>query len=146
MKPLIIGQAPGRRGDGEPLSGMAGRRLAALCCLELEELLDRFERVNLLKTFPGKSGKGDAFPLAEARTAAVGLLSAVAAHRHTILLGSNVARAFQLHRLPLLEWRDAFRDLGSFVAVCPHPSGVNRWWNDSANFVRASRFWRDLAR
>lgn len=35
---------------------------------------------------------------------------------------------------------------GSWAVVVPHPSGVNRWWNDGQNLGRAKRFLRRLAR
>ena len=100
---MIIGQAPGRQGTGEPLSGKAGRRLAALCGLDLDAYLARFQRVNLLPVFPGKAGKGDRFPLPPAREAARALLPTLEGRR-VVLLGGRVAAAFGLHRAP--------RDLG----------------------------------
>jgi uracil-DNA glycosylase len=139
---IIIGQAPGPRGDGEPLSGQAGRRLSALCGLTVDAYLAQFERVNLLTHFPGKAGKGDAFPLPAARKAAAALLPALEGRR-VVLLGGKVAAAFGLQQAPLLVWRPLG---GAMVAVAPHPSGINRWWNDPRNVRRARRFWRTFSR
>ena len=138
---MLIGQDPGRQGTGEPLSGKAGRRLAALCGLDLDAYLARFQRVNLLPVFPGKAGKGDRFPLPPAREAARALLPTLEGRR-VVLLGGRVAAAFGLHRAPLLVWMPI---QGTWVAVAPHPSGVSRWWNDPRNVRRAQRFWRAFA-
>jgi uracil-DNA glycosylase len=140
---MIIGQAPGPRTDHrEPLSGASGRRLAALCGLPLSVFLARFERVNLVRRHPGKLAKGDAFPRAIARRNAARLLPLMRGRR-VVLLGRNVADAFGLAHLSMFVWH---RVGGVEVAVAPHPSGVNHWWNDPRNVRRARRFWRKLAR
>ena len=51
-----------------------GARLAELCGLEVDAYLRAFERVNLIRRWPGKAGKGDAFDLAKARVGAIDLL------------------------------------------------------------------------
>lgn len=145
---MIIGQAPGPRTDPKvPLSGRCGARLAALCGLTLDEFLDRFHRVNLIERFPGKQAKGDAFPIDEARRGAIRLLTeGWLDHRwRVVLLGGNVVRTFGL--AADLEKPLAFYTLGfahGGAAYCPHPSGVNRWWNDPANERAARKFWRAL--
>lgn len=112
---ILVGQAPGPRTDpGEPLSGRC---------------------VNLLGAYPGRSGKGDAFPAGEARLAAAALDARGAL---VVLLGLGVTRAFKV----AAPW---FGRRGAFV-VAPHPSGVSRWWNEAGNRRRARRFWRALAR
>lgn len=145
MKPLIIGQAPGPNTDpAVPLGGRCGERLADLCGLDLDAFHLLFDRINLVQRFPGKAGKGDLFPLAEARIEALRLLmGGSTAGRPIVILGENVACAFFLPRPAVpLAWRP-HAILGD-VAVCPHPSGVNRWWNDSSNLRRTRRFWRKL--
>lgn len=144
MTPLIIGQAPGASGGPEPLAGRCGQRLADLCGLSLEHYLARFERRNLLLAFPGKDGKGDAFPEEEARDAAIAIIgTGMMLNRRTVLLGQGVARAFGLS----LSECDNLRWYGvrSLIAVCPHPSGVNRWWNVRENTEAARVFWTTLA-
>lgn len=149
MKPLIIGQAPGPNTDpAVPLGGRCGDRLADLCGLELKDFFLLFERVNLIQKFPGKLTKGDAFPLDEARKGAIDVLIMSHVHeRKIVLLGDNVAKAFGFNpsTLPTLQMhrRPAFPFAG--VATCPHPSGVNRWWNEPDNVKRARRFWRRIA-
>lgn len=144
-RPLVVAQAPSSRSDpSEPLSGASGRRLAALCGLELDGFLHRFERVNLLPYFPGRGPKGDHFHPDVARMAACQMTPRLR-QRHTVLLGWHVARAFHMDQLELFTWQDEVGD-GALVAVAPHPSGISHWWNEPANVRRAQRFWRKLVR
>ena len=54
-----------------------------------------------------------------------------------ILLGRKVCSAFELESPEWLGWyRSAIH--GRMIAV-PHPSGLNRWYNDSENVQRATR-------
>lgn len=144
MRVLIVGQAPGPRTDpSEPLSGPSGRRLAALCGLELPDFLARFDRVNLVFAHPGKLIKGDAFVGAvAAREAAFALWPRIVGRR-AVLLGHRVARAFHAGHLPYFRWHRL--EDGTRIAIAPHPSGVNLWWNDPKNVKRARRFWHELA-
>lgn len=140
---LIVGQAPSASSDpGVPLSGLSGRRLASLCALAFEEFLAAYDRENLLPAFPGKLSKGDAFPVHLARLRAVAILRG-RQPRRLVLLGGGVSRAFGLCPLPLLAWRPLGRHL---AAVCPHPSGVCRWWNDPWQVGQARSFWLGLER
>ena len=140
-KIVMIGQAPSRgRSRKEPLTGASGKRLAQLAGLSTQEFRGFFDRANVLRRWPGKNGKGDAFPAAKARRGAVRLRRELAGRR-LILLGSAVARAFGLRDHPLMTW---FEHGGLTVAVIPHPSGLNRWWNDSSNTVEAAAFLGDL--
>lgn len=144
LRPLLIGQAPGRRGNAEPLSGRSGRRLSALCGMPLEQYLQEFERINLLEEFPGKAGKGDRFPMREAKVQAFFRRSLfVHQDRRVVLLGLRVAEAFGFtDRAPLLRWMS---DGNASVAICPHPSGVSLWWNDRGHRLQALHFWSALA-
>jgi len=58
--------------------------------------------------------------------------------RWVLLIGQGVARAFGV-QAGLLEWVE--RE-GAWLAVVPHPSGVNRWWNELRNVERAAAFLR----
>jgi len=145
VRTLVVAQAPSRTSDAhEPLTGRSGARLAVLCGLTHAEFLRRFERVNLLDAYPGKTGKGDAFDAAAAREAA-GRIAPAMHGRSTVLLGRNVAAAFMgptlAGAIKPLAWLNC---TGFRVACCPHPSGVCQWWNDPANVRRARRFWRSL--
>jgi hypothetical protein len=56
-----------------------------------------------------------------------------------VLLGARVCAAFGVEEVEWLGW---YRrpDLGCAMIAFPHPSGLNHWWNDASNRVRA----RDL--
>lgn len=146
MMPLIIGQAPSRMSDpDEPLSGNSGRRLAALCGLDLRTFIDGFERRNLLSRWPGSStGAGDRFVgSAEARRLAESTRPLLGPpDRKVIVLGFATAAAFGLTQ-PALTFAPHW---GRLFAFCPHPSGVSRWWNDPTCEERARTFWAALAR
>jgi len=143
-KPLIIGQAPGPHGSVAPLSGRCGERLAGLCGLDMLAFGLAFERVNLIDAFPGKDGKGDAFPIEVARERAVSLLlNGRLFNRKVVMLGAGVARAFGIRSFTFLEWA---QNEALALAIAPHPSGVSRWWNVPENVKAAEQFWRSLAR
>lgn len=142
---IIVGQAPGPNTDpAQPLSGPSGRKLASLCGMTLDEFLTRFERVNLLADYPGRCGKGDAFPAAFAKQAALDIRELVASRDVVMMLGLGVARAFNLRRPEFFKWTRLSRDCGHVVVV-PHPSGISHWWNEPRNVTRAAKFWRALA-
>lgn len=144
-RPLLVGQAPGPRTDPrEPLSGRCGARLAALCGMEPGEFMAAFERINLIDRHPGAAAKGDLFPAGPARRAAVKMLvGGKMSGRKVVMLGGNVSRAFCVDGCTPLVW---FWTGAVHFAICPHPSGVNRWWNEPRNVRAARRFWRGLAR
>ena len=66
---VFVGQAPGPRTNPlKPLSGVCGSRLERLAGGPIAA-----RKMNLLPAFPGKSGKGDRFPIVEAERAAARL-------------------------------------------------------------------------
>lgn len=90
---------------------------------------------NLLGEWPGPSTKGSAWDARRAREAAEALAAVVEPDRLLVMLGHRVASAFRLDGR-YLDVRP-----GSFPSVVfPHPSAVNRWWNDPRNVERARRF------
>src|SRR5712691_1480211 len=131
---ILIGQAPARRA-GPPLAGRIGARLASLAELSPAEYLAAFERRNVLERWPGKDGKGDRFPPALARSAAARMTPSLR-RRRVIFLGRATARAFGFGE-DLFAWKNF---CGFEAAAFPHPSGVNRWWNDPPNVARAADF------
>lgn len=157
QRPLLIGQAPGPNTDPEyPLYPVprtsAGGRLCELMGLTRAEYITTFDRVNLLPYFPGKDrANEDKFPMSPARLAAR-VLRPMLRGRRVILVGRQVAQAFQLGA-DWHEWVD-FRvgprhaalgcDGLAQVAVVPHPSGRNHWYNNELNRARARRFWNAL--
>lgn len=136
MKTLLVGQAPSRT-SVEPFDGRSGARLASLCGMTHLAFLDHFDRINLIKAYPGKAGAGDAFPMPEARAAAAAI-SEVISGRRVILLGSEVGLAF---RLRALLFQETLVGTNIFV-IAPHPSGLSRWWNEAPNWEAARVFWR----
>lgn len=144
MRPLLVGEAPGRQTVGaRPFTGRTGRRLERLA--GVDRLYDHFDVVNLLDRWPGPAGVGSAWPMLEARVRAevVKQQARVARRpRNVVLVGRRVAAAFGLRELDFLTW--GFLGPRARVAVLPHPSGVSHWWNDPENVEAAAAFLRDL--
>ena len=142
MKPLIIGQAPARGNDDKlPFAGASGARLASLAGVgeSGDDLPEHFELRNLISKYPGKtgSGKGDAFDLAAAKLQAGVIMEEIygSDRRWVLLMGKSVARAFGMGNREYLKpyaW-----SMHLFV-IFPHPSGVNRWWNNPYNVEQAA--------
>lgn len=142
---VLIGQAPAKAGE-EPrhalIGGKTGARLQFMTgCTTMRDYVQRFERWNLLAEFPGRAGKGHAFPLALARDRAAALRPALAG-RTVVFVGLAVARAFgdrdadpYIHKL----YREGFDG-----ASIPHPSPINRYWNEVENWKRVRRFFDEL--
>lgn len=130
QKILIVGQAPSR------VKGRSSGRLAKLAGLTRAEFEDRTVWKNLINSVQGKQGKGDAFPMAEAKKAAIKILDGIPAESAILLLGGNVARAFGFKP-------KYFNSIGPFK-IFPHPSGINRWYNDPRNVRKAQKFLRKI--
>ncbi len=154
MKTLIIGQAPAKDTVGRPaFSGKSGPKFAELLGVQHSELWKKFDVVNLIDYWPGqpndKTKRGDAFPLAAARLVADGMRKFL--HERTVVLvGKNVARAFEVHSVDFFDW---FVDVAGegdrgFFKYCiiPHPSGISHFWNDPENVERARMFMRSIPR
>lgn len=137
MRTVVVGQASSRTSDpAEPLSGRSGQRLAELCGVTMPEFLERFERINLLVGWQGKSGKGDRFDPAEAPERVAKTMEYLRG-RNVVVLGAINATSLGV-LWPKLSFRPF--NAGNF-AWCPHPSGINVWWNDRVNVAEARRFW-----
>jgi len=139
---LIIGQAPNQGGDPrKPLTGVAGDRLANLAGITRWRYLRRTERKNLLHYWPGKKGKGDAFPATEAKTAAAELAPLLVGRR-VLFAGRAVANSFRQTSKEYCRWFWS-PSLRCRHATIPHPSGIVRWWNEEKNREHAAAFLRD---
>lgn len=57
-----------------------------------------------------------------------------------------VAAALNIYWLGNRYLRWEYLRKGETYAVLPHPSGVNRWWNEEENVARARDFLREAAR
>jgi hypothetical protein len=121
----------------------AGARLAKLADMTLDGFLSRARTVNVLARWPGKSGKGDRFPLTKKtfeRSRRIELSEAYADASVVVLVGAAVCRVFDY---PELADRPCeMNALG--VAYLPHPSGVNRWFNVPANRAKAKQFLKEV--
>ena len=145
MKTLLIGQAPSRKTEGgEAFSGGTGARIAGMAKLEPSRLTEFYELRNILDYWPGQAeaGDGDRFPPAAAREAATKLIEEVNERRLTrvIFVGKAVARACDLEELEYLRWRKTRLAPQLLIAILPHPSGINRWYNKAENRLAASLF------
>lgn len=144
MKPLLIGQAPGPNTlPSHPLfpapSTSTGARLQRMMGLSRSEYLRQFDRMNLLRAYPGAWANGDKFPLTAARVAAQAI-EPLLRDRVVVLVGRNVAEAFGHGHLDFFVWEEA-PAWGYHFATIPHPSGRNHWYNRPENLARAKEFW-----
>ena len=143
---VLLGQAPGSGDDTDPLMGAVGRRVAHLAGLKFPyEYRATFTLLNLLDHYPGKAGKkGDLFPLDEARKRVVELAPELE-NGVVIALGRHSLRAFGLEDL---SWFEAgvvdVAGVKVLLHAFPHPSGVNKWFNDQDNRAWFGRELRDI--
>jgi hypothetical protein len=132
----IVGEAPGPNTRGDfpmypyPARSAAGRLKA---CIEFStrEYLQAFARANLMDAYPGKS-----FPATAAATREAAMcIAREMAPRPLLLMGRGVATAFFLPATtPVLEWSPMHvREYVIQIAIVPHPSGRNLWYNVPAN-------------
>lgn len=142
-KPILVGEAPSAQGDGRPFTGPSGDRLQALLGLEsYDELTQAFEMINIFEKITKPAW--DRFDRVYARRRAVALLTRW--HERdpddildVILAGRKVMAAFGVEHLPWF----GFHNLGGVVLwAFPHPSGLNHFWNNASEQLRASRFLR----
>jgi hypothetical protein len=129
----LVGQAPSRRGDPrKPLAGPNGRKIARLAGMSYDELI-ACRRKHLNTHYSGKRSKGDAFDHAKGNVNAANVLLDWRVER-IVLLGKNVARCFGFRDVPFLAEISIY---GRRFLIFPHPSGINRWWNERRNERRA---------
>lgn len=127
---IFVGQGPSENGDPDkPLEGRLGDRLGEL--LGISDFAPSFSRINLNAQWIGKVGKGDVFDTAEGFLAAKVLLRG--SWTRYVLLGQKVAACFAVKGEPL----ETVEAIGKQFFLLPHPSGINRWWNDPENVRRA---------
>lgn len=146
MTAYIYGQAPGKKPKEDPrvpfLGGRNGAFLAELAEVDEKVLADLFVFRNVLDYYPGPrtSGKGDAFPLDEARASARRLMDEWVWGDTVLFAGMQVAKAFEFKEVSYFKWGEPVA--GVQAAIVPHPSGINRFWNEARNKTRARGFWR----
>ena len=115
------------------------------------EYMRDFDRMNLLPYFPGRHMCADKFPMTPAKLAAR-VIRPLLSGRTVILVGRSVADAFGFKadwhdwvEWPVRRYCPVQRDAGRcLIAVVPHPSGRNHWYNKEENRKEALTFWADL--
>ena len=151
MRLMFVGQSPSRETEGlPPFVGKCGQFLAELMGTTQEQMLLDHDFINVLDHWPGKGLNGDKWPLTEATVAAQKKLESLRG-RTVVLLGKNVARAFNKGLWRYLEWYEirSPKNLADVVVpavtIVPHPSGVNRYYNNPDNKAIVSKFLQMLA-
>lgn len=142
-KPLIIGEAPSKNETTEhPIEGRVGKRLATCCGMTLQDFLKHFDRVNLLHVRQDTKEKGFEFDAKAGKAAADELRKSFQPDQVVLFLGGRVSEAFGVHG-PYFEQR-VVNGINTRAFIVPHPSGVNRWWNDPANLAQMNTFMRSI--
>lgn len=142
MKLLLVGEAPAKSGPPTPLEGASARLLAGLVGIEVDQLLEQTERMNLLNYWPGSDGKGgSAFPIAAGRAGFYAMLHRFGGRR-VIFMGRAADAALPDHQ-PYFQWELQQHGATKFTAArFPHPSGLNRLWNQREIREKAGAFLR----
>lgn len=141
----MLGEAPARQFEGQPaFSSKSGDFLTELIGMPVRVM---FDCRNILDYWPGKTGgKGSAFPMKEAMAVLQDMrLEGALMDRRVILAGSRAGKAWGSPPGQILKWNEADAFCEAF-AVLPHPSGVNRWWNDLSHRDLAQKFLLDELR
>lgn len=121
------------------IPGSAGARLFNMTGLCRMTYLEQFERFNLFLQAPEKWSHVEAKRVAKIilETRCEQLLKGEV----VILLGRKVGAAFELMSADFFVPQKL---LNSTFYVIPHPSGANRWYNDSSNKQIVDKFWSDI--
>lgn len=142
MRPLFIGEDNPYGADPRyalypyPGHSAGGRLCFKILGLTEKEYIKRFDRMNLCDS--GKWSTKEAAKRVEALYVERGLDPAP-----FVLLGSKVTKAFKLRFEPFtLAWQILGGVERRIIAILPHPSGLNRLWNEENAFARA----RDVLR
>lgn len=151
MRIQFVGQAPSRETDGKPpFTGKCGRFLAELLGTTQEQMLLDHKFINVLDSWPGKGIGGDKFPMPAAKISARKKLMGLKG-KLCILLGNNVARAFDCKQFQYFSWYE-IRNPENFsevivpwMTIIPHPSGLVRHWNNPDNRLLAAKFLQGIA-
>lgn len=134
MRPLFVGEMNPFGADPYfalyPLpETSSGGRLQALVLGIPRGAYIELDRMNLC------GGKWSA-PAARARAQELWQFFTPATHKF-VLLGSKVCGAFQVPFVPFTVQASAVSSGGHTHVVLPHPSGLNRIWNEPGAFQRA---------
>lgn len=137
MRTILLGEAPPKSRmrdtpESRPFSGNSGRRFSEMIG---EDIVKAFDTRNLMSEWPGPASKGSKFPMLAAQVGAARLLRTLPSEGGRIILcGQRVARAMSLRWMVPLRWYSVSwqspRYIQARAILIPHPSGVNRQWND----------------
>jgi uracil-DNA glycosylase len=143
---LIVGEAPSKRGARalHPDDCASGRRLLAYTGWTRDE----YESTGKANLFAQPQPRWDAAEAASSLKS----MPLCARDEFVVCLGKRVMLAVGFKTVPWLTWLmmpwpgtvvtgTEYRR----VAFVPHPSGLNRWWNDADNRLRARKFFNRLA-
>lgn len=135
-KPLLVGMNNPYGADPRyalfpyPERSAGGRLCREVMQLSANRYLNSFQRVNLCT---------GAWSLKAARARATELMATRDPTQSFVLLGEKVCCAFDVPFEPYsVQWLDGTEE-GGAVVVLPHPSGLNRMWNEPGAFDRARR-------
>lgn len=160
--PLLIGEAPSKSGDRYymfPLSGAVAETLCKLAGIPPQPggtrygqwtwaLYDHFECENLIERWPGRQGRGSAFPMDVARSKAVMMMPRMRG-RVVVVLGSRLASVFTLatkgwhDKAVTYDGHGVVHQASCQAVAIPHPSGLNRLLNDPAEREHAGTVLRE---
>ena len=132
-KPILIGEAPSKRGDStKPLDYKCFERLGAV---KMNLFYTREPIENNGGRWPSKEADRKAGEIARDLFLKIGVYSSSCP---VLFVGKRVAKAFDFEE-DYFVWRTHWGG-GFRCAIFPHPSGLNRWWNDTRNRRRAAEF------
>jgi hypothetical protein len=145
-KIIVIGQAPGKGPGqiGDKISRGTWKHLSELFGVPYEHLDSIVGRFNLCPKYIGKNEKGDAFDKKLGDEVAEKICLYLWKRKDpldVIFLGRNVAKCFKAN------WDFALRfpitDKLKF-SIIPHPSMVNRFWNEKKNVNKIKKFLKKI--
>lgn len=167
MKPLLVGESPSRTGDryySFPLSGAVAQTLCRFAGIPPESegsrygrwtwaLYDHFDCVNVAKRYPVGGWTSEVAAMAAERLRHT-LAEASEPYEVVVLLGRRAQQAYvdmqapaqtPVDGLDFYRWvKDPDSDTGRLhVVVLPHPSALNRTYNDTSARQRAGRYLRE---
>lgn len=138
-KILIIGEAPTLQFP-KPFTGPSGANLAKIADVEHQVLLDRFDFRNIFEeprsAFPVGLAKERWDEMSqEVLTTYRRIICAGMAVGDAIIYGKITNRRRSTH---VCEWMP--RPDGGEIAIVPHPSGRNYWYNSTSNKLLVRNF------
>jgi hypothetical protein len=130
----LRGMSPAMR-DLYALTGATGRRIASLAGVSWLQYLHDTTRTNIV--WVPDQWKDPARVL----DGVARVRAQMVREGRTIVFGVKAQQALTMSKLEPMIWYMTAG--GTDMAVMPHPSGLNRWYNDPANVARAGDFLRE---